>query len=92
MMQMASWRPTFSNRFLAKWIHTQTCFAPILLEEDLGDQHLSCYKFGQQRFTGQTPGALPMCPGQCTEPKSRDAAFTIDVGAAPIYLSDCRKV
>lgn len=86
MMQMATWWPTFSNRFLAKWIHTQTCFAPVLLEDDLGDQLLSCYKFGQQRFTGQTAGVLRMCPGQYTEPKSHDAAFTIDVGAASVSV------
>lgn len=84
---MATWRPTFSNRCPAKWVHMQTCFATLLLEEDLVDQLLSCYKFGQQRFTEQTPGMLPMCPGQYTEPKPCDATFTIDIGAASVSVT-----
>lgn len=83
---VATWRPTFSNRFPAKWMHTQTCFAIVLLEDDLGDQVLSCYKFGQQMFTEQTPGILPMWPGLSTEPKSCDAVFTIDTGAASVSM------
>lgn len=81
--QMATWRPTCSNGFPAKW---ETCFATVPLEGDLGDQVLSCYKFGQQMFAEQTSGIFPMCPGQSTEPKSCDAAFTIDTGAASLSV------
>lgn len=77
---------SFSQRFWAKWVHTQTCFATVLWE-DLGDEPLRWYKFGHQSFTEQTLNILPMCAGQHTEPKSWDSAFTIDVGAASILVS-----
>lgn len=83
---IATWRPPFSNRFPAQWIRTQTCFATVLLEEDLGDQLVSCCKFGRQRFAEQTLGILPMRPGQYAEPRSCGAAFTIDTGAASISV------
>lgn len=37
-------------------------------------------------FAEQTSGIFPMCPGQSTEPKSCDAAFTIDTGAASLSV------
>lgn len=59
----------------------------VLLQGDLGDQPLSCHKFGHQIFTEQALGILPMCAGQHTEPKSWDAVFIIVVGSVSILLS-----
>jgi len=81
---MATCRPTFQ-------IDSQLngCIRKlVLVEDDLGDQLLSCYKFGQQSFTEQTSGILPMCPG----PKSCDAAFTIDTAAVStsVFVEKCK--
>lgn len=86
-------RRTFSNRpfsFPAKWVDTQTCFSTLLLEGL--DQLLSCYKFGKQRVAERMLGTLPMWPGQYTEHKYCDEAFTIDIGAAAasVIVEKCK--
>lgn len=82
----AAQRPPFAQRFPAKWVHTQTCFAAVL-PEDLGDQPLSYHNLDIicLYWTGtEYTYFLHALDGT---PKPWDAAFTIDAGTTSILVN-----